>query len=229
LNSKNIGFFDFNFGEKKEFISPVLKHMLGYRANELSGTYDEFHELIHPDDTQYPRVDYEKVVNETRETYVRECRMLHKEGKYVWVQINGVFFRNYEGEVVRTTGFLTDIEKKKAAEIALTDEQERMRVTLSSIKDAVIATNNDGNIVIFNKTAESWFNVEAEDVMGKPIPRELFIVNPKTRAPFPLDEDLKIGDGPTDDFKFKGVINGAMDRKSSCLEVMLLSRTVMVR
>ena len=208
LNSRSIGFFDFNIKENKGFISPILKRMLGYQLNELKDSFEQLNQLVHPEDKQIPKIDLEKSVRETRETYVQECRILCKNGQYLWVQINGVYFRNHDGEIVRRTGFLTNIEKKKEAELALSEEQERMRVTLSSIKDAVIATNNEGNIVIFNRTAECWFDVKAEEVMGKPIPRELFIVNPKTRAPFPIDQDLSIGEGPTDDFKFKGVIQG---------------------
>ena len=208
LNSRSIGFFDFNILEGKGYISPILKRMLGYRVNELEDTFDALSELIHQDDCQYPRIDYEKSIRDTRETYVYECRLRCKDGGYLWVQMNGVRFRNHDGEIVRRTGFVTNIEKKKKAELGLAEEQERLRVTLSSIKDAVIATNNEGNVVIFNQTAEAWFDVKAEDVMGRPIPRELFIVNPKTRAPFPLDDNLEVKDGPTDDFKFKGLIKG---------------------
>lgn len=208
LNSRSIGFFDFNILENKGYISPILKRMLGYRVNELEDSYEALNALIHEDDIQYPKVAYEDKSRDARETHVRECRFYCKDGSYLWVQINGVHFRNHDGEIIRRTGFVTNIEKKKAAEIGLSEEQERLRVTLSSIKDAVIATNNEGKVVIFNQTAETWFNVKAEDVMGNPIPRELFIVNPKTRAPFPIDENLEVGDGPTDDFKFKGVIKG---------------------
>ena len=115
--------------------------------------------------------------------------------------------------LARRTGFLPSVERRRAVELALSEEQERLRVTLSSIKDAVIATNNQGNIVIFNQAAENWFNVKAEDLIGKPIPKELFIINSKTRAPFPLDGDLDVGDGPTDDFKFKGVIHDSEGRE----------------
>lgn len=208
LRSRNIGFFDFNLQENTSFISPVFKRMLGYRDDELENSGDALESLIYPEPNQYPRIDYEKGNKEIRETYVQECRLRSKSGDYVWVQINGVIFRDSEGKVVQRCGFLTNIEKKKAAEFALSQEQERLRVTLSSIKDAVIATNNDGNIVIFNKTAEFWFNVKASELLGKPIPKDLFIVNPKTRVPFPLDGDLEIAEGPTDDFKFKGVIRG---------------------
>ncbi len=208
LNSRSIGFFDFNILENKGYISPILKRMLGYRVNELEDTFDSLNGLIHEDDNQYPKIDYDNNSRDTRETHVRECRLYCKGGNYLWVQINGVHFRNHDGEIVRRTGFVTNIEKKKAAELGLSEEQERLRVTLSSIKDAVIATNNEGNVVLFNQTAEAWFNVKADEVIGNPIPRELFIVNPKTRAPFPIDENLDVGEGPTDDFKFKGVIQG---------------------
>jgi PAS domain S-box-containing protein len=208
LNSRSIGFFDFDLQQNKGYISPILKRMLGYAVNELSDTLETLDSLVHPEDDQYPKIEFGKDFLDAREPHVCECRMRCKDGSYLWVQINGVFFMSPDGEIVRRTGILTNIEKKKAAEIALAEEQERLRVTLSSIKDAVIATNNEGNVVIFNQTAESWFNVKASKVMGKPIPRELFIVNPKTRAPFPIDDNLEVGKGPTDDFKFKGVIKG---------------------
>ncbi|MCB1122181.1 MAG: PAS domain S-box protein, partial [Verrucomicrobiae bacterium] len=208
LNSRNIGFFDFDILQSKGYISPILKRMLGYGVNDFRDSVQQLESLVHPEDSLYPRVEFRKRTPDTRETYVQECRLCGKQGTYLWVQINGVLFRSSDGEVVRRTGFVTNIEKKKAAEIALAEEQERLRVTLSSIKDAVIATNNDGNVVIFNRTAEDWFHIKAEEVIGNPIPRELFIVNPKTRAPFPLDDRLEVGTGPTDDFKFKGVIKG---------------------
>lgn len=208
LNSRNIGFFDFDLFQGKGFVSPILKRMLGYGLKELKDTVEELNSLVHPEDRLFPIINYDTQKPETRETYAQECRLCCKDGNFLWVQINGVLFRSPEGEIVRKTGVVTNIEKKKAADLALAEEQERLRVTLGSIKDAVIATNNDGNVVIFNRTAEEWFQIQAEEIIGKPIPKELFIVNPKTRAPFPLDDQLEVGSGPTDDFKFKGVIKG---------------------
>lgn len=206
LNSKNIGFFDCNLATDRGFISPILKRMLGYNIGDLSDDYEQLEELIHFEDKGDSKIDYDDDSNNVRRTFVRECRMRKNDGTYMWVQINGLYFLNAKGGVDRKIGFLTNIENKKEAEIALSAEQERLRVTLSSIKDAVIATNNDGNVVLFNRTAELWFGVTAEEVMDKPIPKKLFITNPKTRAPFPIDDALKVGDGPIDDFKFKGVI-----------------------
>lgn len=206
LNSKNIGFFDCNLATDRGFISPILKRMLDYNIGDLNDVYQQLEELIHPDDKGDSKIDYDEDSNDVRRTFVRECRMLKKNGSYMWVQINGLYFLNSRGGVDRKIGFLTNIENKKESEIALAAEQERLRVTLSSIKDAVIATDNDENVVLFNRTAESWFGVSADEVLGKPIPKKLIVTNPKTKAPFPINNSLKVGDGPVDDFKFKGVI-----------------------
>ncbi|WP_413208330.1 EAL domain-containing protein [Rhodospirillum sp. A1_3_36] len=49
---------------------------------------------------------------------------------------------------------LTDISDRKRAEIALHNQKERLRVTLSSIGDAVIATDLDGHVTFMNPIAE---------------------------------------------------------------------------
>lgn len=64
-------------------------------------------------------------------------------------------------------GFLlliTDVTQRKLAEIDLFDEKERFRVTLSSIGDAVIATDAQGMVTFMNPIAEDmtgWPNREA--------------------------------------------------------------------
>lgn len=76
-----------------------------------------------------------------------------------------------------------DITSYQKAEAALAAEKERLAVTLRSIGDGVIATNQDGQIVIVNRVAEQltgWTQVEA---LGHSI-RDVFnIVNEITREP----------------------------------------------
>lgn len=64
---------------------------------------------------------------------------------------------------------ITDLTARRSAELALLDEQERIRVTLNSIGDAVITTDPAGLVTFCNPIAESmtgWFNAEA---LGRPI------------------------------------------------------------
>ncbi|MFC5513529.1 EAL domain-containing protein [Massilia jejuensis] len=85
---------------------------------------------------------------------------------------------------------ITDVTPRRRAELALRDEQERMRITLHSIGDAVIATDMAGLVTFCNPIAESmtgWLDSEA---CGQPIeqimPLTLGIGGATTRNPVRL-------------------------------------------
>ncbi len=65
---------------------------------------------------------------------------------------------------------------------ALANEKERLAITLSSIGDGVIATDNAERIVMFNAVAEQLTGWTQADAMGKPLAQVFHIVNHKTRA-----------------------------------------------
>ncbi len=62
-------------------------------------------------------------------------------------------------------GFVEEITERRAAELALVAEKERLRVTLHSIGDAVITTDREGCVTLMNPIAETltgWRESEAE-------------------------------------------------------------------
>lgn len=64
---------------------------------------------------------------------------------------------------------ITDISGRKKAERRLEEEKERIRITLNSIGDAVIATDTQGRITLLNPVAEDLTGWRASDAIGKPI------------------------------------------------------------
>jgi PAS domain-containing protein len=69
------------------------------------------------------------------------------------------------------------------SERAVAEQSERLRITLASIGDAVIATDDRGRITSMNSVAESltgWTHVEA---LGQPLDAVFNIVNEATRQP----------------------------------------------
>lgn len=60
---------------------------------------------------------------------------------------------NEEGDVYAVGGICTDITKLKLAEDTLKSQQERLNVVLREMNEAVIATDCDAKIVMFNKRA----------------------------------------------------------------------------
>ncbi len=73
--------------------------------------------------------------------------------------------------------------RAEAGERRASAEQERLTVTLRSIGDAVIATDNGGRITVLNPVAEKLTGWEAEEALGRPLGEVFRIVSAVTREP----------------------------------------------
>ena len=81
------------------------------------------------------------------------------------------------------------------AEEELIIASERFRVTLSSIGDAVIATDREGKITFINPVAETLTGWASAEAVGKPLAEIFHIVNERTRqrAANPAERSLREG------------------------------------
>ena len=91
---------------------------------------------------------------------------------------------------------MTDLTMLRKAKVELAAEKERLRVTLHSIGDGVIATDTTGQIVLINRMAEritGWSQRESE---GRPLSDVYNIVDESTDKPCtnPADQALQTGE-----------------------------------
>lgn len=80
---------------------------------------------------------------------------------------------------------ITDITSRKIAEQCLIDEKERIRITLNSIGDAVIATDTQGTVTFLNPIAEDMTGWYLGKAIGKPIEEVMPLLDATTGAPMP--------------------------------------------
>jgi len=80
-----------------------------------------------------------------------------------------------------------EIAERKKSEEELRQQREWLRVTLSSIGDAVIASDTIGRITFLNSVAVTLTGWQSEEALGRPIQSVFRIINEKTREP---GEDL---------------------------------------
>jgi len=78
---------------------------------------------------------------------------------------------------------IKEIEEHQRLKEILFAEKELAQVTLQSIADAVITTDDQANIRYFNPVAEKLTGWKAEDAAGLPLSKVFVIINELTREP----------------------------------------------
>jgi PAS domain S-box-containing protein len=76
-----------------------------------------------------------------------------------------------------------EVAERKKVEEDLRRQREWLRVTLSSIGDAVIASDTIGRITFLNSVAVTLTGWQSEEALGQPIQSVFRIINEKTREP----------------------------------------------
>jgi PAS domain S-box-containing protein len=77
--------------------------------------------------------------------------------------------RTQDGSWGEIQGNIRDITEQRQAEKALRESEERFRAVAQSANDAIISADSKGNIIFWNKGAQTIFGYEEEEVLGRPL------------------------------------------------------------
>lgn len=145
------------------FISHSIKSLLGYDTQECLGRrISDFYSNPH---------QYEVLLADVNahDGAVRnyEISMKHRDGRPVWVSVNAQFLRAVDGSMQGIEGTARDITELKHAQEALYQEKERAFVTLQSIGDGVVTTDESGHIQYLNPIAERLLATTSTEASGR--------------------------------------------------------------
>ena len=169
MRGANDGMWDWNICDDKVYFSPRWKEMIGYAEGEIGDSVEEWSTRVHPDDLPAAEAEIQRLLDDETTQYENKHRMRHRNGVYRWHLVRGICVRDAQGQPTRMVGTTTDITERELAEDALFAEKERALVTLHSIGDAVLTTDETGSVTYLNPAAElltGWLNEEAT---GKPL------------------------------------------------------------
>ena len=107
----------------------------GYTAMELYDGKVSFFDLIHKEDRERIRTDYESMVNDGIREMVREYRITTRSGIVRWIEDRRKLLRNPLGRITHLQGILTDVTRRKMVEEKhkLMDVQLRQAQKLEAI------------------------------------------------------------------------------------------------
>ena len=98
-----------------------------------------------------------------------------------------------EGAAARLSGAFQDITQRKRLAQELAEQLALMQVTLHSIADAVITTDDQGLVTWLNPVAERLTGWQKQQAIGKPLGETFHVLNQDTREiePHPLESSLQ--------------------------------------
>jgi PAS domain S-box-containing protein len=103
-----------------EYISPAVKHVLGYTAEEILASPGLEHTIVHPDDRHF--FNPEMLARRNRPTELTRWR--RKDGSLIWMESRSVPVFDETGQMVAIEGIARDVTAKKQAEDALQHAKE---------------------------------------------------------------------------------------------------------
>ena len=85
-----------------------------------------FTDITHPDDVRVDRALFVALVAGARDSYQKEKRYLHKDGRVVWCNLTASLVRDARGTPQFTVGMIDDITERKRIEADLREAQRRL-------------------------------------------------------------------------------------------------------
>jgi two-component system cell cycle sensor histidine kinase/response regulator CckA len=104
-------------------------------------------------------------------------------GRRWFADASGAPIRDREGNLLGGVAVTVDITARRQAEEELRRSREWLRVTLSSIGDAVLAADTAGKITFVNPVAVALTGWTETECLGQPIERVFNVINEDTRQP----------------------------------------------
>ncbi len=127
------------------YVSPRIESLLGYSPEEWLTTPDMWLQLVHPDDRDRVRVTIDNALA-TKQPFQLECRLLARDGHYVWIENQAALMRDEIGIDQYWQGFMVDITDRKRAEAELraakeaAEEASRVKTVLLSMASHELRT-----------------------------------------------------------------------------------------
>ncbi len=150
LNAAKQGLFDINMHTQDIIVTPEYARMLGYDPVDFHETQTTFWERIHPDDREYISNFFYAIFSESKPEFRLEYRQKTAQGNFIWVRsIGSVIEFDEQGKPLRLLGVNIDITESRAAEDALRESEERLRLALNASNQGMFDFNlKTGKVII---------------------------------------------------------------------------------
>jgi PAS domain S-box-containing protein len=183
LRGADLGLWDLDLRTQRGTTNERWSSMLGYEPGELRTDKDAWLALVHPDDREPVAQAQQAHIDGHSESFEAIYRLRHRDGRWLWILDRGkVLARDPAGVPLRMLGTHMDISQLMEAEQALRRSEQSLAITLHSIGDGVIATDEQGRITRVNAAAARLTGWPENEARGQPLAAVFRIADPRTGA-----------------------------------------------
>jgi PAS domain S-box-containing protein len=158
LSATGLGVWERDLTTNRVTWSDSMYQLFGRKPEEFSGDPDGVLSFVHSDDRTDFRQGYLKALQDERDFFEQEFRIIRPNGEVRWVQRRGP-----DGRAQSVLGVALDITERKHAEEA----NARLASLVSGADDAIIGMRLDSTIVSWNPAAERLFGYRDEEMIGR--------------------------------------------------------------
>ncbi len=146
-----------------EFVNTSVEAIFGYRPEECIGKSTG---IFYPEGGAADFGRKMKVAMENGDEFLRtEHNLKRKDGEVFPAGITTTLFRE-EGEVTKVISIVRDISKRKQAEEALKESEERYKLLIDNIDIGITLIDKDYNVVMANRYQGEMFNKPSFELIG---------------------------------------------------------------
>jgi PAS domain S-box-containing protein len=161
------GLWDWDITNNRVYFSPRWKSMLGYLDHELTNQVETWLNLLHLDDLVTVKKHIDDYLSGAISAFEIQYRMIHKDGRQLWILARGAALRDGNGVPYRLAGSHSDITERKA------EEDERLRLAtnnlllLESTSEGIYGIDLDGICTFVNEAAARTLGYSRDEMVGQ--------------------------------------------------------------
>jgi PAS domain S-box-containing protein len=146
------------------YMSPQIEALTGYSPEECKDP-DLRWRMVHPDDRERMQSEDDRTY-EPGELVVTEYRVLHRDGRTLWVRNESLIVEDETSGSRYWQGFMVDITQRKRAEKAIKESERRFKQLFNQSVDALFVHNAQGRIVDCNEEACRSLGYTREELLS---------------------------------------------------------------
>jgi PAS domain S-box-containing protein len=198
------GIFQVAFSGRFVSANPSLAHLFGYSSPaELRESILEMREQMFVDPVRYDELV--RLLREHDAVPNFEALMRRKSGELFWASMNVRIVRDELKNPAFFEGTMRDITKRKEAEEALAESEERYRTVIEHSNDGIAIVHDGLHLFVNRKFVEMFGFKEVDEVIGTPVIRT---VHPEDREKVREINSSRMKGLPVPTrYEFKGIRN----------------------